>query len=195
MNFSSLQQAKIVLGSASPRRKDLLEGLGLSVDIRPADVEEVFPKHLSPIEAVLFLAALKAEHIQAKDEQEIIITSDTIVCQDNKVFGKPTNREEAIQMLRQLSGRKHEVVTSVCLKKGKLRSTFFETTKVKFNVLAEEDILHYVDVYKPFDKAGAYGIQEWIGQIGIHKIKGCYYNVMGLPLSALYTHLKAIHEA
>ena len=195
MSFSSIQKANIVLASASPRRKALLEDLGLSVTIRPTDVEETYPDHLSPLEVVLFLAALKAENVKEEHEDEVIITSDTIVCRNNTVLGKPANREEAISMLQSLSGKKHDVVTAVCIKMGKLRRTFFETTKVHFNVLANEDIMYYVDTYKPYDKAGAYGIQEWIGQIGIKKIKGCYYNVMGLPVSAVYNHLNSMFDA
>ncbi len=187
--FDHLKDKKIILASKSPRRKQLMEDIGIKVKTKSIEVEEVSPAHLSGVETAIYIAALKANNCPAPKENEIWICADTVVHVDNETLGKPENKSEAMAMLRKLSGKKHEVTTAVCLQTVLVKKSFYQTTKVHFKKLTTEEINYYVSNYKPFDKAGAYGIQEWIGMIGIQKIKGCYYNVMGLPLNLLYTHL------
>ncbi len=178
----------IILGSQSPRRQNLLKDLGLDFTIRTTDAEETFPDHLKREYIVEFLAKQKAEFIPS-DENEILITSDTIVWINDQQIVKPTSREDSIQMIQQLSGNRHEVLTGVCIQKGNDFHVFHEVTEVFFRDLTEDEIIYYVDKYQPFDKAGSYGIQEWIGYVGIEKIKGDFFNVMGLPVYKLYQEL------
>jgi len=187
-----LTEYHLILASASPRRISLLKELNLSFDCIPLDVEEVFPSDLKDHEVAKFLAKLKAEAfpIEKLTGKSILITADTIVCLNDEVIGKPEDREHAIEMLRKLSGQMHKVITGVCLRSLDKESIFSNETDVYFSKLTEDEITYYVDQFKPLDKAGAYGIQEWIGYIGIEKIVGSYFNVMGLPVQQLYLELK-----
>ena len=186
-----LPDINIILASKSPRRQDLLSQLGLQFEIRTKETEEVYPDHLVREEVAVYLAELKARAFESElQDNDLLITSDTIVCVDDAILNKPKDREEAVRMLQLLSNRTHEVITGVCLMhKGKL-NTFFSETAVYFKALETEEIDYYIDTYKPYDKAGAYGIQEWIGFIGIDKIEGSYFNVMGLPVKRLYEELR-----
>ena len=181
---------KIVLGSQSPRRSYLLEQMGLEFEIRTQDAEEIFPEAMHPEDVPAYLARLKAKELESTiQEEEVLITADTVVIIDKKVVGKPTDAAHAFEMVKNLSNKVHKVVTGVTITDKKESISFSETTYVVFRRIADGDIKHYLHEYKPFDKAGAYGIQEWIGIIGIDKIDGCYYNVMGLPTSRLYLEL------
>jgi septum formation protein len=186
-----LSQYHLILASASPRRISLLKELNLTFDCIPLDVEEVYPSGLEDHEVAKFLARLKADAfpIEKLTSKSILITADTIVCLNDEVIGKPDDREHAIEMLRKLSGQMHKVITGVCLRSHDKESIFSNETDVYFSKLTDEEIIYYVDQFKPFDKAGAYGIQEWIGYIGIEKIDGSYFNVMGLPVQLLYLEL------
>ncbi|MFN3755055.1 Maf-like protein [Flavobacterium sp.] len=181
---------KVILASGSPRRQQFLKDLDTDFEIRLKDIEEIYPENLQGVEITNFLAILKANAFEGEiAENEILITSDTIVWFDNKALGKPKDYEDAFQMLQSMSGKTHEVITSVCFKTIEKTETIFEVTKVTFNKLSEEAIRYYLDNYKPFDKAGAYGIQEWIGLVGISKIEGSYTNVVGLPTDKVYAYL------
>lgn len=183
---------KIVLASSSPRRKELLANLGLEFRQIELPFEESFPDGMGNEETAAFLASQKADQAKAGIQQdEIIITADTIVCYGNSILGKPGDRDEAVDMLQKLSGGKHLVITGVCLSNHASRSCFISSTEVIFSELDKEEIDYYVDNYKPYDKAGAYGIQEWIGHIGVKEIYGSYFNVMGLPIQRLYKELKS----
>jgi len=185
-----------ILASGSPRRKRLLTDLGLTFRVMTKRISENYPDGLKREEIAVYLAKRKAEEFlnEIRDD-EIVIAADTIVWCNNRVLGKPSDRDEAISILRELSGREHEVITAVCLLSSRTSQTFFSETKVSFAVLPEEEILRYVDNYNPYDKAGAYGIQEWIGMVGIDHIEGSYFNVMGLPVQKLYSNLKKfIHD-
>ena len=191
MLIDELVDWNIILASSSPRRKELLKKLGLSFKQVDISFSESFPDGLGNLETAKYLAMRKSE--QARElvlERNIVITADTIVCLGTRIMGKPENREEAISILKQLSGKRHNVITGVCLSASKLRTCFVASTEVLFSKLEEREIEHYVDKYKPFDKAGAYGIQEWIGYIGIEEITGSYFNVMGLPVQSLYKEMK-----
>lgn len=183
----------IILASGSPRRQQFFKDLGLDVEIRLKKVIEEYPPRLYKFEISDYLAQLKAlPHKEHLKENDILITSDTIVWHQNKALGKPNDRHEAISMLKSLSGCTHEVITSVCFTTTTLEKTLNHTTKVYFKDLTEEEITHYVETYKPYDKAGAYGIQEWIGQIGIEKIEGSFFNVVGLPVFEVYDTLNGL---
>ena len=187
------QTKTIILASKSPRRQQLLQELNVQYEIRGKDIEEIYPPHLKGVEVPIFLSQLKANVF--KDElkdNEVIITSDTIVWFNDEILGKPENREDAIKMLQKLSGNMHRVVTAVTLQETHRSTTFHEVTEVYFNKLSDSEITFYVDNFEPLDKAGSYGIQEWIGYIGIEKINGCFYNVMGLPLFRLNQYLKKL---
>ncbi|MFC2107787.1 Maf family nucleotide pyrophosphatase [Bacteroidota bacterium] len=186
-----LKGKKIILGSKSPRRQSLLKQLGLEFEVKSKSLEEVYPENIEKEEIAIHLAELKAKAFDKEliDKNTILITADTIVWMDGKVLGKPTDRIDAIKTLKKLSGRAHEVITGVCLISSKKKKTFYVNTKVFFSDLSEEEICYYIDTYKPYDKAGAYGIQEWIGYIGIDRIEGSFYNVVGLPVKALYDEL------
>ncbi len=185
-----LKDKKIILGSKSPRRQFLLKQLGIDFEIASKDVNEVYPENKSKEEIAVYLAELKANaFINELYDNTLIITADTIVWQDEKMLGKPADRMDAIDTLKLLSGRSHEVVTGVCLLSKAKKHSFFVTTRVFFSELSDEEIEYYVDHYQPYDKAGSYGIQEWIGYIGIDRIEGSFYNVVGLPVKALYDEL------
>lgn len=192
MIFDELKKYDIVLASASPRRQELLKQLGLDFRVELRPVEESYPEGLTGEEIALFLSKLKSDAFDAEffTAGRILITADTVVCLGDEVLGKPSGREEAVATLRKLSGRKHCVITAVCLTKKSRQSNFPVCTDVYFKTLSEEEITYYVDHYKPYDKAGAYGIQEWIGYIGIERISGSFYNVMGLPVGRLYEELQ-----
>lgn len=190
--LENLSKYKIILGSNSPRRKELLSGLDIKFNVKVIPgLEENYPETLDPQEIPVFLSKQKAEaYLSSLDDTMLLITADTIVWNGNAVIGKPKNRAEAIQMLRSLSGHEHHVVTGVCLTTTKKQLTFSVISSVRFASLNDEEIIYYVDKYKPFDKAGAYGIQEWIGYVGVESIFGSFYNVMGLPVQRLYQELK-----
>ena len=183
---------RIILASSSPRRQELLSGLDIDFEVKTvSDIEESYPENLKKEEIPVYIAKQKAIAYQKYlDEKTILITADTIVWLDGNVYGKPENEQEAKQMLKILSGQTHEVITGVCLTGLEKQKSFYASTKVKFAELDEEEIDYYVNKYKPYDKAGAYGVQEWIGYIGVEKIDGSFYNVMGLPVRVLYTYLK-----
>jgi len=180
----------LILASASPRRQQLLKGLGLEFKVRIKKVKETYPKKLKREHIALYLCELKANAFgKDLDKNTLVITADTIVWLNGKVLKKPLDFDEAVSMLKSLSGKMHEVITAVCLKSGKRSKSFFVITKVYFKRLTTKKITYYVTKFKPYDKAGAYGIQEWIGSKGIKKIEGSYFNVMGLPLKELYDEL------
>ncbi|MFN3969488.1 Maf-like protein [Flavobacterium sp.] len=181
---------KIILASGSPRRQQFLKELAVDFEIRLKEIEEIYPENLQGVEITNFLAILKANAFEGEiAENQILITSDTIVWFENKALGKPKDYDDAFEMLKSMSGKTHEVITSVCFKTIDKTETIFEVTKVTFNKLSDEAIQYYLDHYKPFDKAGAYGIQEWIGLVGIAKIEGSYTNVVGLPTDKVYAYL------
>lgn len=181
-------QYKLILASGSPRRQQFFKELGLKFEIRLKEIEETYPKHLKAQEITDYLAEHKANAFDLA-EDEILVTSDTIVWLEDKALGKPLNYEEAFVTLKELSGKTHQVITSVCLKSNSKTKVFHEITLVTFVELSDEMIRFYLDNYKPFDKAGAYGIQEWIGLVGIEKIEGSYTNVVGLPTQKFYKEL------
>ncbi|MDH6342619.1 septum formation protein [Parabacteroides sp. PFB2-12] len=188
----NLSKYKIILASNSPRRKELLGGLNLDFEVRIIpDIDESYPEEM-PVEAIAgYVAQKKAEaYLPTLADEELLITADTIVSLGGKILGKPTDREDAIRMLGELSGRQHEVITGVCVYTREKQLTFSVTSAVRFGTLTEEEITYYVDNYRPYDKAGAYGIQEWIGYIAVEAIQGSFYNVMGLPIQRLYQELK-----
>ncbi len=192
MNQEIPNKYKIILASRSPRRQHLLKEIGLDFKVKIKDVEESYPKNFRKEEIVLYLCKLKASVFNTDnfENNELLITADTIVCLDEEVLNKPDNRDEAVKMLEKLSGQKHEVITGVCLKSKDKCKSFYVSTDVYFKKLSPEEIEFYVDNFKPYDKAGSYGIQEWIGYVGIEKINGSYFNVVGLPTSRLYEELK-----
>ncbi len=180
----------IILASGSPRRQQFLKDLDLDFEIRLKEVEEIYPEGLEAEEITNFLAELKANAFEGElKENDLLITSDTIVWFDNKALGKPKNYDDAFQILKSLSGNTHDVITSVCIKTIENTDVFYELTTVTFNELPDEAIHYYLEHYKPYDKAGAYGIQEWIGFIGVSRIEGSYANVMGLPVDKVYSYL------
>ncbi len=181
---------KIVLGSKSPRRQELLAGIGMEFTIRTKDTDESYPDELNPIEVPVYIAQNKATALLSElAEDEILVCADTVVIVDNTILGKPNNVNEAIEMLQLLSGKTHLVTTGVVISSKLKTNSFSSTTEVTFKDLSTEEIEYYVSNYKPFDKAGSYGIQEWIGFIGVTSIKGSYFNVVGLPIQEVYQHL------
>jgi septum formation protein len=192
MMLDNLKDYKIILASKSPRRKQLLEGLNLPFEVIVCEVDEVFPEGLSMEEIPVYLAKLKAEPFLKEHKDKIlVITADTIVWIDGEVLGKPFDHQHATGMLRKLSGRKHVVVTGVCLTSKEKQVAFSSVTDVYFKEISCEEIEYYLDMYHPYDKAGAYGVQEWIGYIAIDRIEGSYFNVMGLPVQRLYEELRS----
>lgn len=179
----------LILGSKSPRRKQLLEALGLSFEVRSQDTDESWDASLSVEKVAEFLAVKKAKAFVIAD-QELLITADTTVIHENRVLNKASDAHEAFAMLSELSNSRHQVISGVCLRSADQLISFSESTQVVFDTLTEEMIHHYIQKYQPFDKAGAYGIQEWIGMVGVSRIEGDYYNVMGLPLHQLYEQLR-----
>ena len=185
-----LKDNELILASGSPRRQELFKELGVDYKIEVREIDEVYGHHLKAEEITNYLASQKAAAFENDlNENEIVITSDTIVWHNNKPLEKPKTTEEAIAMLKELSNTAHKVITSVCIKAKNKEIVFFDTTKVHFKKLTNEEIDYYVENYKPFDKAGGYGIQEWIGFIGVTKLEGSYFNVMGLPVHKLYEEL------
>lgn len=189
--LSHLSNYHIILASQSPRRQELLTGLNIPFEIQVIDTEETFPKQLVGVDIPMYLAEKKADEFKDKmDENTLLITADTIVWHEGKVFGKPADKAEATKMLKALSGKTHQVITGVCISDSKRRKTFHVISEVRFARLTAAEIEFYVTNYEPYDKAGAYGVQEWIGFIGVEHIEGSYFNVMGLPIQRLYTELK-----
>jgi len=190
--LENLSKYKIILASNSPRRRELLAGLDIEFEVKTIPgIEESYPKTLRREEVPVYIAKQKAlAYQQYLEEDVIVITADTIVLLEGNIYGKPKNAQEAKEILQILSGQMHEVITGVCLTGPKKQQSFYVSTQVKFAELQEEEIDYYVKKYKPYDKAGAYGVQEWIGYIGVESINGSFYNVMGLPVRVLYTHLK-----
>ena len=189
--LDNLEKYKVILASGSPRRRELMAGLGVNYEVRTLpDVDESYPDTLQGEEIPLYIAKEKADaYIPMMQPDELIITADTIVWLDGEVLGKPRDREDALQMLRTMSGRTHEVFTGVCITTTDWQRSFTAQTEVRFATLSEDEIIYYVDNFKPMDKAGAYGVQEWIGFIGVENISGSYYNIMGLPVQKLYREL------
>ena len=182
---------RIVLGSQSARRQQLLKGLDIDFEIKTLDnTEEIFPADMPAGEVAPYLARRKAEALQPLADDELLITADTVVVVDGKIYGKPSDKEEARSMLQTLSGRMHEVITGVAITTAERSVVFAVSTKVWFTNISTEDIDYYIECYRPFDKAGSYGIQEWIGFVGIERIEGSFYNVMGLPIHRIYRVLK-----
>jgi septum formation protein len=180
----------LILASGSPRRQQFFKDLDLNFEIRLKEIEEVYPPELQAEAITNYLAELKASAFEGElKENEILITSDTIVWHNNKALGKPKNEEDAFAILQSLSNATHEVITSVCFKTKAKTDTIFEVTKVTFNALSDQAIHYYLDHYKPYDKAGAYGIQEWIGFVCVAKIEGSYTNVMGMPTDKVFNYL------
>ena len=184
-----LTDHKIILATGSPRRQQFFKDLALDFDIRLREVEEVFPPHLKASEITDYLAKLKADAFDDLRPDEILVTSDTIVWHDGKALGKPKDYDDAIAILEALSGSTHEVYTSVCFKTTSRTDVISDVTKVTFNPLTRQQIEHYLEAFKPYDKAGAYGIQDWIGLVAVRKIEGSYANVMGLPVDKVYAYL------
>lgn len=182
---------EIILASGSPRRRELMEGMGIPFRVAESyAIDEVYPADLPPHEVPLFLAELKSKaYPTALGDNQILITADTVVVHDARVIGKPRDREEAVGILNMLTGSTHEVTTGVMIRNRSAQKALSDTAKVTFGTLTPEDIGFYVDHFRPYDKAGSYGIQEWIGYIGIERIEGSFYNVMGLPTHLLYTGL------
>jgi septum formation protein len=188
--FDNLEGKKLILGSNSPRRQELLKGLEVDFEVRSSSVEELIPTDLRAEYVAAYLSKLKSDAFGDLQNGELLITSDTVVIENNHVLGKPQNEQEAFDMLKSLSGATHTVMTAVTLRDSSKQITIEDETLVTFRFLTEEEIWHYIRTYKPFDKAGAYGIQEWIGFMGVTKIEGSYYNVMGFPLHLVYDQLK-----
>lgn len=181
---------KIILGSGSPRRKELLAALGFIFEVRTKDTDESYPTAMSCEEVPTFLAKQKAAALLSElNEDELLICADTVVILDNQILGKPANKVEAREMLHLLSGKTHKVITGVFIGDSKQEEIFSEITEVTFNTLSENLINYYIDKYQPFDKAGSYGIQEWIGFVGVKAIFGSYSNVIGLPTHIVYNYL------
>lgn len=182
----------LILASASPRRKELLEKMGFDFKVEVVDADETPDVQIAVEQQPEWLAQKKADLIPFVGEQSLVIAADTLVIHDRRILGKPQDAMEAREMLMSLSGTSHQVITGVCLRRTHERTVFSESTEVHFSVLSEDEIDYYIQQYKPFDKAGAYGIQEWIGLRFVHKIVGSYTNVVGLPTERLYSELKKI---
>tara|TARA_R100000935_G_C2777004_1_gene140086 strand:- start:73 stop:660 length:588 start_codon:yes stop_codon:yes gene_type:complete len=190
-----LKNYNIILASGSPRRQTFFKELNLDYRIEVKTVVETYNPNLKRSEITDYLSQLKASVFTNLNENELLITSDTIVWHNEKALGKPQNFDDAKQMLQELSGKKHEVITSICFTSKQFQKTVHDVTQVWFKHLTNEEIEFYINTYKPFDKAGSYGIQEWIGYIGIEKIEGCYFNVMGLPTRLVYKTLTEIADS
>jgi len=184
-----LKDYNIILASKSPRRQQFLKDLDIDFTVETKDIEEIYPKELKGVEITDFLANLKSKAFANLLDNDILITSDTIVWLEEKALGKPKNENDAFLMLKSLSGREHEVITSVSIKTNHFQKIISDITTVSFKELTDEEIMYYIKNFKPFDKAGAYGIQEWIGFIAIKNIEGSYFNVVGLPVYKLYKEL------
>lgn len=184
----------IILASNSPRRRELLSGLGLDYEVRTLPgIDESYPETLQGEEIPVYISSQKASaYLDELKENELLITADTIVWLDGRVLGKPSDEEDACQMLRALSGKTHQVITGVTLATTTFQKSFASVSQVTFATLSDEEIKYYISHYHPMDKAGSYGVQEWIGFIGVERIEGSYFNVMGLPVQRLYRELKEI---
>jgi septum formation protein len=180
---------QLLLASKSPRRHQLLNDAGFSFEFADIDVPEDYPEHLTEAAVACYLAEKKASAFQNLIGDKVLVTADTIVCIDNQVINKPADVDEAFSMLQKLSGRMHAVFTGVCLKNDFKTQVFFDKTEVFFYPLTDEQIHYYIQNYKPFDKAGSYGVQDWMGYVGVEKINGCFYNVMGFPIGKFYREL------
>lgn len=190
MLAQAIQPYHVVLVSQSPRRRELLKGLEINFEATSVDADETYPAHLKGAEVPCYITQVKAHAYKPLlQDNTLAITADTVVSIDGDILGKPNNKAEAMQMLRTLSGKKHQVITAVCVFTKQKEHLFYAVSEVYFKPLLDQEIEHYIDTYQPFDKAGSYGVQEWIGYIGIEKIVGSYYNVMGLPIQRLYQEL------
>lgn len=190
--LKKIEEYNIILASKSPRRQELLKGIGLKFSVLTKDVDESFSRNLSVFDVAPYLSIKKARSFEETElpENYMIITADTVVIANDMILGKPKDEDDARNMLRLLSGKKHSVVTGVTIRTKEKTKTFSATSKVSFDILDDEDIEYYVNSFKPFDKAGSYGIQEWIGYIAVNSVEGSYFNVMGLPTHKLYQMLK-----
>lgn len=182
---------KVLLASNSPRREELLRGIDIDFEIKVLpDIDESYPTNLPNEEVAEYVALKKANsYTNRLKEDELMITADTVVLLDNKIYGKPTNKEEAKEMLQNLSGKTHRVISGVCLTSTAKQTSFSVASDVEFSTLTNQEIEYYINRYAPFDKAGSYGVQEWIGYIGVKHIRGSYFNIMGLPIQRLYREL------
>ncbi|MFN4082638.1 MAG: Maf family nucleotide pyrophosphatase [Bacteroidia bacterium] len=189
--MNNLEHLKIILASKSPRRQELIKGLELNYSIASIDVDESFPEHLQEAAIAEYLAQKKANAYNLPLKvNEILLTADTIVWINNKVLNKPENEQHSFEMLKTICGNVHTVFTGVCLKSNNKQLIFSSSSKVYCSNLSDDEIWHYIKTYKPFDKAGSYGIQDWFGYTSVYKIEGCFYNIMGLPINELYKQLK-----
>ena len=185
-----LKEYNIILASGSPRRQQFFKDLDLDFEIRLKEIEEIYPPNLIEEDITDYLAVLKSDAFEGElNDNDILITSDTIVWHENKALGKPKDYDDAFQMLKSMSGKTHKVITSVCFKTKNSVEVISEMTKVSFHPLTAAEINYYIERYQPYDKAGAYGIQEWIGYVGVAKLEGSYPNVMGLPVDKVYQYL------
>lgn len=187
----NIKDYHIILASNSPRRRELLRGLDLAFDVRVLpDIAENFPEAIEPKDVAEYISKVKANaYLDTITEKELVLTADTVVIIDREILGKPHDAEQAKAMLHKISGRKHQVVTGVCLTTKERQHSFSVSTDVTFKELSDAEINYYVETYEPFDKAGAYGIQEWIGYVGVTSLEGSYFNVMGLPVQRIWTEL------
>lgn len=192
--LDNLKKYKIILASNSPRRRELLSGLGVDYEVKIVPgIDETYPESLNGEDIPVYIAQEKANAYRTSlQPDELVITADTIVYVDGMVLGKPEDEADACRMLRMLSGRTHQVITGVCLTTVDFQKSFASVTEVTFDTLSDEEIGYYVEKYRPMDKAGSYGVQEWIGFVGVTGLKGSYYNVMGLPVQRLYKELKEL---
>lgn len=190
--LENLDKYDVILASKSPRRQELLAGMGVKFRVMTRDVVEDYPSSLPAVDVPAFLSRKKASAFEINElpENYLVIASDTVVIIDNQILGKPKDTDDATRMLRLLSGRTHQVVSGVTIKTKDVTETFSAVSDVTFNILNDNEIHFYIEKYRPFDKAGAYGVQEWIGYIGVSAVKGSFYNVMGLPTQMLYQTLK-----
>lgn len=188
--FEKFKDKNIILASKSPRRQELLKGLDIEFEVKTMEVDETFPPALQGEEIPVFLSKLKSQaFLDHLTDSDVVITADTVVWVNNHVLNKPETREEAIEMVNELSGGEHMVYTGVTIANSQKSTTFFDATKVVFRKLSEKEIEYYIDKYQPYDKAGSYGVQEFIGYIGIERLEGSYFNVMGLPVHKVYEKL------
>jgi len=188
-----LSNYNLVLGSGSPRRKELIEHLRVPYTVRVSDVDEIIPDGMPPKDVPVYLSELKSNHLfESIGDHELIITADTIVIVDEEILGKPVDRNDAIRMIKMMSGRNHQVITGVTIRTKDQKLSVSDISEVTFMEISEEEIDWYLDHFNPMDKAGAYGIQDWIGSCKINKISGSYYNIMGLPMHKLYELLEVV---
>ena len=191
-----LKQFRLILGSQSPRRQQLLADAGIEYELAPRfECDELFPEDMPAADVAEYLSRLKSEtYPEVLQERDILLTADTVVVAEGKILGKPADRDEAIEMLQLLSDNEHEVITGVSLRSASTMQSFSAHSKVRFRKLSDEEIIYYIDTYKPMDKAGSYGIQEWIGYVGIEGIEGSFFNVMGLPIQRVWCELEKFIE-